>query len=1312
MATVLLSTAGSAIGGSVGGSFLGVSAAAIGQAAGAVAGTVIDQSILGGGAAVVETGRAPSLRLQTSTEGAAIPQVFGRMRVGGELIWATRFRENVRTSTQGGKGVGGSSQPQQTVREYSYSISFAVALCEGPIDRVGRVWADGKLFNLGKVSHRIYTGTETQMPDAKIQATEGSSRVPAYRGLAYVVIEDMPLERFGNRIPQLNFEVFRSSTGIVEGEEAGTPLPELVRAVSISPGTGEFALDPQPARVQFPAGGGTYINVNNATGQTDWAAAMDQLEADLPECSRASLVVSWFGDDLRAGRCRVEPKIEERGRVSSPDAWSVTGLSTADAPLISRDGDDRPNFGGTPSDASVIRAILDLKARGLKVVLYPFLLMDVPAGNGLADPYGAAEQATFPWRGRITLDNAPGQPGSTDQTSAAVSDVASFFGTAEPSDYSISSAGVSYSGPDEWTWRRFVLHLAALGAAAGGVDAICIGTELRGLTTIRSSKTDFPAVQELIDLAADVRQILPSSLITYAADWSEYFGHQPNDGTGDVLFHLDPLWADSNIDLIGIDDYTPLSDWRHEASHLDAEAKSVYSLPYLASQVEGGEHYDYFYASDADRITQTRTPITDGAHNEPFVFRPKDIRGWWQNQHFNRIDGVRQTIPTAWVPQSKPVWLTETGCPAVDLGANKPNLFFDGKSSESGLPTGSRGARDDEMQRRFIQAKLGYWADPDNNPVSSVYGGPMIPDEGVIVWTWDARPWPDFPVRSSLWSDGPSHRLGHWVTGRVTAGSLAEVVAEICDRSGLAPEDFDVSRVFGSVDGYLIGRTGSAREAIQPLMQTYGFDAFESGGRLVFASRLTPVGSQLDTGAMLPGPGEDRSPVQKESGRQTNLPDSVRLSYVQSENDYRIGAAESRLPGGNLLRISESSFDIVLPGSSAQGVTHRWLAEATRGQSLAGFSLPPSMLAYEPGDVVQIAGAGVTEQYRIDRIADATGREIEAARIEASIHIPTAAPERDLEPETADVPGPIEVLIMDLPIADGLEIDHQPWIAAMAEPWPGTVAIYKSGSGEDFELAATLRQPALIGQSVSVLPHGQPNRWHRVDWVVSLPSDGITSSDRLAVLNGANRLAVELPDGGWELLQFRDAELIGQDEFRLSLLLRGQRGTEAISKHPVPAGSRIVVLDDGVLPLPISGDEIGLERTWRIGPAEDDISEPTFTQLVAVSAGVGLRPFAPVHLSADRDGADWRIAWVRQTRVGGDNLAAVEVPLAEETETYQVTVRSAGALIRETEVDVPEFIYTAAMQSEDAASGLLEIAIAQRSTQVGYGPERVIEIDV
>ena len=244
-----------------------------------------------------------------------------------------------------------------------------------------------------------------------------------------------------------------------------------------------------------------------------------------------------------------------------------------------------------------------------------------------------------------------------------------------------------------------------------------------------------------------MRAILGSGTkLSYAADWSEYFGHHPQDGSGDVFFHLDPLWADDAIDFVGIDNYMPLADWRDGLDHLDAaSADAITDLDYLRGNVEGGEGFDWFYASAADREAQVRTPITDGAHGQPWVFRYKDIRSWWSNPHRNRPGGVESGATTAWVPESKPIRFTEIGCPAVDRGPNQPNVFYDPKSAESFLPYFSRGWRDDAVQRRFLEAALGYWAEPANNPISSVYSGRMIATAETAAWTWDARPYPGVP---------------------------------------------------------------------------------------------------------------------------------------------------------------------------------------------------------------------------------------------------------------------------------------------------------------------------------------------------------------------------------------------------------------------------------------------------------------------------------------------------------------------------------------------------------------------------------------
>lgn len=216
MATLLLTAIGSAIGGPLGGSI------------GALIGQQIDGRIFGPKGR--EGPRLKDLTLSTSSYGQPIPRQFGRMRVGGTVIWSTDLIETKR------KQKGGKGQPSTTV--YSYSASFAVALSSTPISRVGRIWADGNLLRGSqddlKVGGtlRIYRGFGDDPVDSLIAAAKGPL-APAFRDCAYAVFENLELGDFGNRIPALSFEIF--ADGGEETVSLAQLVPDALPAVAAEP---------------------------------------------------------------------------------------------------------------------------------------------------------------------------------------------------------------------------------------------------------------------------------------------------------------------------------------------------------------------------------------------------------------------------------------------------------------------------------------------------------------------------------------------------------------------------------------------------------------------------------------------------------------------------------------------------------------------------------------------------------------------------------------------------------------------------------------------------------------------------------------------------------------------------------------------------------------------------------------------------------------------------------------------------------------------------------------------------------------------
>lgn len=1235
MAQVILSSVGQAIGGP------------IGAVIGSTLGRAIDQRVMSGLEPARQKGpRLETLKVQGTAEGAPMAAVFGRARVTGQMIWAARFQEGRRTSA-GGKG------GPRTV-EYDYSLSFAVALCEGEIDGIGRVWADGRPMDLSGAAMRVHRGGADQTPDPLIEAVEGAA--PAYRGVAYVVFEDLPLGPYGNRPPQLSFEIFRRAGA------GGTALEDRLEGVCLIPGAGEFVLATDVVMRRAGLTRTTAENAHGGDGRTDLVVSLDQLMAQAPALKRVSLVIGWFGTDLRASHCTVRPGVERIGKATEPLVWSVAGLGRGDAHVISESGGG-PAYGGTPSDESVRQAVAELKARGLGVTLYPFVFMDVPAGNGLPDPYGAAAQAAYPWRGRVR-----GRDGSQ-----GAADVAAMFGTA-----------------GGWGLRRLALHYAAL-AAETGADGLLIGSEMRGLTWTRDADGGFPAVSQFRALAAECRAVVgPNVAISYAADWSEYFGR--HDGA-DVVFHLDPLWADPNIDYVGVDWYPPLGDWRADGGGVDGEGFVGPDDPaYLASQVAGGEGFDWFYASAADRSAQARTPIVDTAHGEHWVVRPKDLTGWWSHFHHDRPGGARNSTPTAWVPGMKPIRLTEFGCAAVDRGGNAPNLFQDPKSAENGLPPFSTGARDDRMQRRALEAVLGHFAEPLNNPVSEVYGGRML--AGADAWCWDARPWPTFPGLRDVWADAGAWRTGHWLNGRL-GGETRDLIAAVMERGGLAPDEFEIGSASGTVQGYVIDRPMRTRDALEPLLAALGLVASERGGAVAVIGEAMAEAALTLNALALP---EDGASIRVDRTLEL-APGAARVRFIDGDADYQTGSAVVRSAGEG------GGIDLDLPAVCSAALAHAAAERALEGSAnerLTAALGPLEALRLEPGDGVSVEGhAGEWRVMRVDM------DETPSVVLERA---PSAFARTDAgEPNARDEGGPAGApffRVVELPPLVGEEMDARPIAVVAAEPWR-PMQVFAGASTDVLTARGDVARPATVGVLTEPLEAGPRYRWDAVNTLtVRIEGRAPESRPPIAVLAGANAAAVET-ENGWELLQFRTAELVGEDLWRLGGLLRGQQGTEPAMAVGAQAGAIVVLMDAAPARADSPRAERGLPLIWRAGPAGGPPGGPWTSEVAHAATGVHDRPWSPAHLRATvRPGGGFDIGWIARSRIDGDRWEGGA--WSGDPGRFRVRILAGAATRRTFEVDGDAAFYSAGDVAVDFPGGPgpdAAVAVAQWGEGYGWGVE-------
>ncbi len=187
----------------------------------------------------IEGPRLKELDVTLAEFNTPLPRFWGaRLFEGCPIIWAEKLREvKKKSKTKAGK-----------YAEYKYYGTWAVAICDcpnGPIDAVSKIRLDKhpvyQVTGVGPIAALIqtaieppepgsikleknknlsvYLGTEDQQPNPRIEAwfednpNFGANMAPGFRGTAYIVFKDIPLEKFGNRIPQVDVEVISSANG-------------------------------------------------------------------------------------------------------------------------------------------------------------------------------------------------------------------------------------------------------------------------------------------------------------------------------------------------------------------------------------------------------------------------------------------------------------------------------------------------------------------------------------------------------------------------------------------------------------------------------------------------------------------------------------------------------------------------------------------------------------------------------------------------------------------------------------------------------------------------------------------------------------------------------------------------------------------------------------------------------------------------------------------------------------------------------------------------------------------------------------------
>lgn len=248
----------------------------------------------------------------------------------------------------------------------------------------------------------------------------------------------------------------------------------------------------------------------------------------------------------------------------------------------------------------------------------------------------------------------------------------------------------------------------------------------------------------------------------------------------------------------------------------------------------------------------------------------------------------------------------------------------------------------------------------------------------------------------------------------------------------------------------------------------------------------------------------------------------------------------------------------------------------------------------------------------------------------------------------------------------------------------------------DADRAAQIRTP------------GVRNRWDDVNALeVRVEGRSPQSHSVASVLGGDNALLLETT-AGWELAQFRQATLLGDDVWRLSGLLRGQQGTDQATAAGAAEGALVVFIDPDLARVEFSSAERGLPLVWRAAPTGAPPGGPRAAEMVFAVSGLHDRPWSPAHLrSAARADGGFDLSWVARLRVGGDRWDVEPAPV--DGLRFRVSILDGAVSVRRFEIEGLAAVYAAPDLTADFPEGptFARVAVAQWSDGFGWGAETV-----
>lgn len=584
--------------------------------------------------------------------------------------------------------------------------------------------------------------------------------------------------------------------------------------------------------------------------------------------------------------------------------------------------------------------------------------------------------------------------------------------------------------------------------------------------------------------------------------------------------------------------------------------------------------------------------------------------------------------------------------------------------------------------------------------------------------------------------------LGRGELGVVGTQSLAGIIEDICLRSGMDYDEFDVSGIGinNNVSGYSVARPSTARAVLESLLMAYFVDGVERDWQVEFKDRTTTPIRTIDEdelGAIDGGTGEvnfaeSRSP-------EHELPAEVNINFIDPLRDFEQNTVQKRrianpVASMESAKIANVEIPIVMQERTARAIAERMLFLQWMARDRSKMRFNWGQIDLDPGDVVSVKfrdGRVLTD--RIGKVVTGANLELEVEGVRSSdpVYVPTVGAQivsGAVPSQSIAIPVSSSMFVFDIPLledfheASGGASLYYMAVGARSAKWR-SASVYRSADAADFSAIASFAVDITWGDVAFPLPAPRAlwstDRENTVTVYPALNKGDLVSVSREEILGGANRALIWNPSTGiGEVIQFQLATVQADGSVVLSELQRGLRGTDyAVDKHI--DGSLFFLLKDATIKS-TSQDvgRIGTQAYFKAVSAGQLVNAVASTEVRF--HGRDITPWAPSRVRRSDNGSDLTLTWNRRARIGGQwNFTTGEaVPLIEEFEQYEVyllpSTANAVSLFNPDDpatygmkqvVSTPSFVFTSA---DLATAGVslsddINVAIYQTSTRVGRG---------